>query len=163
MKRRGLRISMAVLLAACSYNAPPVNVQGRADDLAALDGEWSGEYWSAESGRVGSILFRLNAASDSASGDVLMIPGDREQTGATAATTRPSSEYIGIRFVRAESNTVRGMLDPYRDPNCGCRLTTTFTGTIRGDTIAGTFSSSHHEGGDTQHGQWRVVRHSKGS
>ena len=151
----------ALILTACSYTPPPIHVQGRAADVEALQGEWFGEYWSAESGRAGSILFRLNAAKDSAVGNVLMIPGEQNRASTTSETSRPHSEYIGIRFVRATEGQLLGMLDPYRDPNCGCRLTTTFTGTMRGDTISGTFSSRHHEGGDTQHGQWRVVRHSK--
>lgn len=152
-----LRAVTALMLSisACSYNPPPISVQGREADLLSLAGEWFGEYWSAESGRSGSILFRLDAATDSAHGDVLMLPGER---GLNRETAPPHSEYIGIRFVRADADVIQGMLDPYRDPNCGCRLTTTFTGTMHGDTISGTFSSRHHEGGDTQHGQFRVER-----
>jgi hypothetical protein len=156
-------MTCVLLVTACSYTPAPVSVQGRSADLEALHGEWFGEYWSAESGRAGAVLFRLNAANDSAVGHVLMIPGEPGDASATAETPRPHSDYIGIRFVSADGGALTGLLDPYRDPACGCRLTTTFTGTMRGDTIAGTFSSRHHEGGDTQHGQWRVVRHSKGS
>jgi hypothetical protein len=147
-----------VLLAACGYQPPPVTVSAPPGELALLEGEWRGEYLSRESGRAGSILFVLEAGQDTARGDVLMVPGpgllpDR-------AADRPMGEVIGIRFVRLEHGTVRGVLDPYRDPECGCRLTTTFAGTLRGDTISGTYSSRHLEGGLIQHGQWRVLRHS---
>ena len=151
-----LTLALALAAAACGYNPRAVPVSGSTQDVAALEGEWSGEYWSVESGRSGSILFRLEAGADSATGDVLMIPADRPHTHPEGV--HPPSEFIGINFVRIEAGRVRGLLEPYRDPVCGCRLETTFEGELRADTIAGTFTSRHLEGGSVQTGNWRVVR-----
>ena len=154
----GFAVATAALsLAACAANPSPVVVQGPAQDVSALAGEWRGEYWSAESGRSGSILFQMEAGRDTAYGDVLMIPAG--QVHAHADERHPPSEFIGIRFVRVLGDRVRGLLDAYRDPVCGCRLETSFEGQLRADTIAGTYQSRHLEGGDVQHGHWRVVRH----
>lgn len=144
-------------LAACALNPPVVPVEGNAQDVAALAGEWSGEYWSAETGRSGSIFFHLEAGADTAVGDVLMIPRGAPEHDHPGGV-HPASEYIPITFVRVWQGHVRGVLDPYRDPVCGCRLHTSFEGVLSGDTIAGTFSSRHLEGGVVQEGRWRVVR-----
>ena len=69
-----LLLSAAV---ACSANPSPVPMRGDAADVALLAGRWAGSYESAESGRHGSILFQLDAARDTAYGDVLMLPPDR--------------------------------------------------------------------------------------
>src|SRR5258705_1052040 len=72
---RHASLATAILLfAACGTNQPSVPLVGRSADVAALAGEWAGEYSSVESGRSGSITFTLRAASDSAFGDVVMIP-----------------------------------------------------------------------------------------
>jgi hypothetical protein len=156
--RRSLIASAAAVLAAgaCSGNPPPVPVLGSQAELTALAGEWRGEYWSVESGRSGTILFRLEAGRDTAFGDILMIPAGQQH--AHADRQHPASEFIGIRFVRVQGHQVRGVLDAYKDPECGCRLDTKFEGVLRGDTITGTFESRHIEGGSVQRGQWRVVR-----
>jgi hypothetical protein len=150
--------AVALAAAACSANPPPVPVFGDEQDLASLAGEWTGEYWSVESGRTGSILFRLEAGSDSAVGDVLMIPASRYDQHHHHGDEHPQSEFISIRFVRIQAGRVRGQLDMYRDPECGCRLDTSFEGTLRADTLSGTFSSRHLESGHVRHGHWRAVR-----
>lgn len=150
--------AIALLGAACSANPPPVPVFGQAEDRATLTGEWFGEYWSAETGRNGSILFRLDEGADSAAGDVLMIPAGRAEQHHHAGGIHPQSEFITIRFVRIQAGRVRGQLDIYRDPECGCRLDTSFEGTLQADTLAGSFTSRHLEGGAVRHGRWRVVR-----
>jgi hypothetical protein len=160
MFTKHVRRSMTGLLvlfaaAACSGNPAPVPLLGDPGDIAQLAGTWMGEYWSPESGRSGSITFSLKAGADTAFGDVLMIPSDQPHTHTGA---HPASEFLAITFVRVDAGRVRGRLDPYRDPVCGCRLETTFDGTIRPDTVAGTYTSRHIEGGDVQHGQWRVIR-----
>lgn len=147
----------AGLVAACALNAPPVPVEGPPGAVAALVGDWSGEYWSTQTGRSGSIVFHLDADADTAFGDVLMLP-----RGALPHEhpegVHPRSEYLSITFVRVVGNRVRGVLDPYRDPVCGCRLHTTFEGVVHGDTIEGTFTTRHLEGGDVHEGRWRVTR-----
>jgi hypothetical protein len=70
----------------------------------------------------------------------------------------PPSRLLAITFVRVEDGFVQGRLEPYRDPECGCRLDTTFVGTRSGDVIEGTFTSLHMDTGVVRRGVWRVVR-----
>src|SRR3989442_15893302 len=69
-----LTVLLLPALAACGASRSPVPLVGAATDVAALAGEWVGDYSSVESGRSGSISFTLRAATDSAFGDVVMIP-----------------------------------------------------------------------------------------
>lgn len=152
--------------AACRTTAPSVQVLAPRAELASLVGEWVGEYSSAESGRSGSIVFRLAAGADSATGDVVMTPrGSGEPLSANeppgGGVTRPSPQPLRIRFVRLESGAVSGTLEPYQDPELGIRLSTIFTGTLDGDSIRGTFTTT--SGGElsrAQHGQWHATRRS---
>jgi hypothetical protein len=160
----------AVLLGvgACAYHPPAVPVTGSRAALDALAGTWEGEYSSDATGRSGSIRFTLRAATDSAFGEVLMVPA-----GATRPLTRAgveggarsdqaspaaSAAVLTIRFVSAEGGTVAGSLDPYRAPDCDCILTTHFTGRRDGERITGTFVTT----GDPVHerltGRWQVTR-----
>jgi len=144
-------------LSGCVGPGMPVPIGG---EVAALTGEWGGEYWSAESGRHGTIFFQLRAGADTAQGDVLMYPGPAavpEYAGTRFPAVRPS-EALGITFVSARAGTVTGRLDPYRDPDCGCTLITTFEGRIAADTISGSFESLHQGMGHIVRGSWRVVR-----
>jgi len=141
-----------------------VPLVGRAADIAALAGEWVGEYSSNESGRSGSISFTLRAASDSAFGDVVMIPAGwgRPLTpwrgeSTPPANQRPMSEVLTINFVRVEQGRVNGTLAPYADPQTGARLLTTFTGQLSGNTITGTYTT-RLTSGETQKGRWTVQR-----
>jgi len=156
--------TLPMLLAACAANQPPVPVVGSAADIAALTGEWVGEYSSAASGRSGSISFTLRAAGDSAFGDVVMIPAGwgrplapwRNETAATP-TPRVQPEVLTINFVRVEGCCVSGTLVPYADPETGARLVTAFTGQLRGNTIEGTYTT-RLPSGETQTGRWTVQR-----
>jgi len=152
-----------LLFAACATNQPSVPLVGRSADVAALAGEWSGEYSSTESGRSGSISFTLGAASDSAFGDVVMIPAGwgrplapwRGEAATPAA--RPMSEVLTINFVRVDQGHVNGTLAPYADPQTGVRLLTTFSGELSGNTISGTYTT-RLPSGQTQTGNWSVQR-----
>jgi hypothetical protein len=154
--------ALAGLLAGCAAGLPaPVAVQGADADLQALAGEWAGEYWGGSDGRSGSIVFRLDAVTGAAVGDVVMVPAGagplrpHPEVSADAAAAVP---VLGIRFVRAEGGQVTGVLDPYRDPECGCALTTTFRGRLGDGVVEGTFvtrgSGTHPE----STGGWRVRR-----
>jgi hypothetical protein len=68
---------------------------------------------------------------------------------------------LHIRFVRAEGGIVNGRLEPYRDPQCGCQLTTVFRGMLKGDTLSGSFRSWHEEMQRWTEGTWRTVRKAK--
>jgi hypothetical protein len=147
-----------------------VPVLGPTSDLKALVGEWSGDYTNPETGRSGSIAFTLKAGKDTAVGSVVMIPRDNKQQvtmGAPAdrpvvqtPVTAGSSEVLTIRFVRMEGNHLVGTLDTYRDPDCGCQLTTTFHGQFTdAGTITGTFTSTGSTMGHLpSSGRWTVTR-----
>lgn len=155
IRASALAVTVA-LVAACGGKSPPVPVLGSGTDIPDLVGEWTGEYSSTESGRSGSIYFRLEAGADSAAGDILMIPEDRPHDH--PGGVHPPSEYLSITFVGISNGRVRGMLEPYVDPGCGCRLDTRFEGRLRADTIRGTYTSRHIEGGLVQSGQWFAFR-----
>src|SRR6266511_4493329 len=153
-----------LLLAACAASQPPVPVIGPAGDVAALAGEWAGDYSSAESGRSGSISFTLRAAGDSAFGDVIMIPAGWgrplmpwRQDAALAGARQPQPEVLTISFLRVQAGHVTGNLAPYADPATSARLVTTFAGELAGNTITGTYTT-HLPSGETQVGRWTVQR-----
>lgn len=154
--RARIALAAAALISACATRATTVPVTGSSIDIARLAGRWSGEYWSAGSGRSGSIQFDLEAGADTAHGTVLMIPSDRLHEH--AGTGHPATELIGISFVGVRRGRVEGRLEPYNDPDCGCTLQTRFEGMMRADTITGTFTSLHVEGGALVNGNWRVAR-----
>lgn len=167
---RFVTLTAAALLAGCASRPTPVPVMGPATDLSALVGEWSGDYSNPETGRSGSIAFTLKAGKDTAFGSVVMVPRDQKQsvtTGAPADRPVPrttmaaaSSEMLTIRFVRMEKNHLVGTLDKYRDPDCGCELTTTFRGQFSdASTITGTFTSTGSSMGHIpSSGRWTVKR-----
>ena len=163
-------VPFAALLTACSASRAHVPMVGAAGDVSALAGNWVGEYSSSESGRSGSISFSLKSATDSAVGDVVMIPNglgsplspwqpDNTVNAANPApgTQAPASKVLTIRFVSVQSGQVSGTLDPYADPQTGARLVTTFTGQLKGNTITGTYTTQLGSGG-TQAGRWTVER-----
>lgn len=155
---------LPLVLAACGASRSRVPVMGTSSDLSTLAGDWAGDYSSAESGRSGSISFTLRAATDSAFGDVTMIPAGLGRPlqpwrgdNVTGAGQIAPSTVLTIRFVRVESTRVNGTLDPYADPQSGQRLLTTFTGEVKGNTIEGTYRT-RLPSGETQSGRWTVQR-----
>lgn len=145
----------------------PVDVSANDFDVSALVGRWEGEYHSEETGRSGDITFTLQPGEASAFGDVMMIPKTPTRStvplqdhvvGVPALGT--VRELLTIHFVRKEGNIVIGMLDPYQDPECYCRVITTFRGEFKdARTIEGTFST---QGSDQialrAQGSWKVTR-----
>jgi hypothetical protein len=117
-------------------------------------------------------VFNLSPSGDAASGDVVMIPigygkalEPFNQTtvttgGATTTTTQNTnnSQVLTIKLVRVSGDTVSGVLDAYRDPQCDCAVVTTFTGTLKGDAIDGTYSTRGSSSNSPQTGTWRVKR-----
>ena len=157
-------VLLPLALTACGASRSPVPVVGAATDVTSLTGEWAGDYSSVQSGRSGSIRFTLRAATDSAFGDVVMIPAGLGRPllpwrgeNMTGAAQGPASTVLTIRFVRVEQGHVSGTLDPYADPQTGARLLTTFSGELKGNTIAGTYTT-RLPSGETQTGQWSVQR-----
>jgi hypothetical protein len=153
---------------ACASKPTPITVSGASADRASLAGKWVGEYNSPTTGRTGSIVFNLSPSGDAANGDVVMVPrglGKALQpynAGNTAAgsgvqNTAPS-QVLTIKLVRVSGDTVSGVMDAYRDPECDCPVETTFTGRLNDDTIEGTFSTTGRQSAGQQTGTWRVKR-----
>lgn len=144
---------IALMAGACALNPAPVPVVGDSPDITSLTGEWLGEYRGLDNGRTGSILFRLAAGTDTAFGDVVMVP--RAAAGAPSEhpeshishehTQVAVSRVLNIRFVNVTGRQVTGVIDPYPSPDCECRLLTTFRGERRGNRIEGSFSTIHTE------------------
>ena len=76
MSRVSLFVATALLGASCTWQGTPVPLVGPTE---SLEGDWEGTYSSEQTGRTGSILFRLKAGTDSAYGDVVMIPVQTEE------------------------------------------------------------------------------------
>lgn len=160
--------ALACVSLACASKPTPVTVTGDVGDRASLAGKWSGEYNSPATGRSGSIVFNLSPSGDAANGDVVMIPaghgkalvpyGNAASTAGAATQSPVTSQVLTIKLVRVSGDEVSGVLDAYRDPQCDCPVVTTFTGTVKGDTIEGTFSTSRSPSNTPQTGNWRVKR-----
>jgi hypothetical protein len=157
--------ALVAAICACASKPTPVTVTGDPEDRASLAGKWSGDYNSPATGRSGSIVFNLSRSGDAASGDVVMIPKGYgkplvpyERSGTGVQSPGTSSQVLTIRMVRVAGGIVNGVLDPYRDPECNCAVQTSFTGSLSGDTIEGTFTTSRPEASTPQTGTWRVKR-----
>ena len=161
-------VALAGVSLACASKPTPITVTGDVGDRASLAGKWSGEYNSPATGRSGSIVFNLSPSGDAANGDVVMIPagqatalvpfGNAASTAGGVTQSPTTSQVLTIKLVRVSGDAVSGVLDAYRDPQCNCPVVTTFTGTVKGDTIEGTFSTSGSPLNAPQTGNWRVKR-----
>jgi len=155
--------------AACRTPAPsaPVPVQGSSADISALAGTWVGSYSSEDTGRRGSVTFRLRSGADTAHGEVEMTFSRSlrlygEQQAECMGMPRKPCTTIDVAFVSVEEGKVRGELAPYWDPDCDCRARTVFEGEMAGDHIAGTFTSRRDvEAGSPVTGRWFADRRSK--
>jgi len=165
MRRAGSAVTL-FLVTACATASPPVPVTGETPAIQRLSGRWAGRYESQYTGRYGSIAFELRAGSDTARGDVQMIPSgrseplhalERDRSGTQVDQTR-SPRFLTIRFVGVSDGRIRGCLDPYRDPDTGAVLLTSFRGVVSGDSIVGTFESSTESSGVLATGRWWVSR-----
>lgn len=168
MKRLTVALAVAGLTAftaACTSRPPEIQLTSSDFDLNPLVGEWRGDYSSAETGRSGTIAFTLRAGEVAASGNVVMIP--RPDSLLTPAerelvsnVSTPGRTVLKIHFLRKEGGNLSGTLDPYRDPDCNCQVTTTFQGTFRdARTIEGTFTTVPSlPGSRVTGGKWTVTR-----
>ena len=142
---------IALVAGACALNPAPVPVVGDSRDITSLTGEWLGEYRGQDNGRTGSILFRLAAGTDTAHGDVIMVPRassglapDHPESHLVHAHTQVAvSRALSIRFVDVTGRQITGVIDLYPSPDCECQLLTTFRGERRGNRIEGSFTTVH--------------------
>ena len=152
------------LLAACATTpSPAVPIAGTPADVSTLVGDWTGEYRSVESGRSGSIVFKLDARTDTARGDIAMVSREagmsQDDAVHIAMSRQAANQVLTIRFVRITGTTVSGAIDPYQSPDCSCQLVTVFRGELKGNRMEGTFRTMH-SGADlpTQQGTWWATR-----
>ena len=162
-----MRLALFVTVAfsaACATNpSPAVPVTGTPADVSTLVGEWTGEYRSVESGRSGSILFKLESGRDTAHGDVVMVSRDagmsHDDAVYIAMQRQAANQVLNIRFVRISGATVSGAIDPYPSPDCSCQLVTVFRGELKGNRMEGTFrTNSSGSDAPTQQGTWWAQR-----
>ena len=157
---------LPIAIVACSWKKTPVPIIPETGSVALLVGEWSGDYSSAQSGRSGTITFDLASEKDTAFCDVVMIPRLQpiqvagERSGNAVIRPQRTADPLKLRFIRLGENRVSGTLDPYLDPDCECRVTTTFIGVFTApDTIEGTFTTRGVATDYSQSGgRWRVTR-----
>ena len=155
-------IAATTVLGACRYHPSPVTLQGTPSDIAAIAGEWIGEYSSSETGRSGSISFIVAAGKDSAFGDVVMVPrGGQAMVAADAGgahiTHSTAPDVLRISFVRVIGGMVAGELEPYIAPDCQCVVHTVFQGMVKRNAIDGDYFTSGAPN-LRQQGRWSVWR-----
>lgn len=155
--------AFAITTVACSRGTPGIELASSDFDLNPLVGQWRGSFSSAQTGRTGTIAFNLNAGESAATGSVVMFakpdslldPEERE-----LAANVPDRTVLKIHFLRKEGGSVNGGLDPYRDPECDCTVTTLFQGTFTNSTtIEGSYTTVRNKpGSDIVSGKWKVTR-----
>jgi hypothetical protein len=149
-------------LTACA-SAPVIPLRGSIAELAPLAGEWDGTYASRDTGRSGSLWFKLVAGEDHAHGDVLMTPdGSRPYRRYPSEAPPGASEpdfprSLTIRLVSTTGGEIDGRLDPYWDPACRCRADTAFRGRLAEGTLRGTFVTRFANGARAA-GEWQAIR-----
>jgi hypothetical protein len=165
MGPRAVCCLLFVVASACrSAPSQPVPITGAPSAIQSLVGEWDGSYEADDGSRTGSIDFHLRAGSDTAFGDVVMIPRGWERP--VTPEDRPAVQSrevipprtLTIRFVEVGGDQISGELDRYRDPDCGCLLRTVFEGQLSGNNLTGRYLSYHQEGGPPVSGRWQAVR-----
>ena len=152
---------MAGSMFACALPKRPIEISADDFDVSPLIGQWSGEYANPETGRSGTVDFTLRAGESAAFGEVMMVPTAASSGSATTAGAAGKSRTpLRISFIRKEGGGVVGTLDPYIDPECNCRVKTTFQGKFSDSaTIEGTFATEALNGGRSPTGgNWRVKR-----
>ena len=157
-------VVLSASLGACAERSEPprVGVSATPDDVRVLGGTWEGEFWS-EDGAGGPIRFTLTAEQGQAvaRGDVTVL--GRPIRDALRPANAPSESLTGTRdigfvSVDATTETVSGTMEPYRDPECDCIVTTTFTGRVSRDRIRGTFLTRGGAAQVPRVGGWEVRR-----
>jgi hypothetical protein len=158
----------APILALSCTSSPPVSTTPGPADLMALHGEWVGTYEAdVAHGRSGAILFRLDATEEVVQGCGLLRVRGRETAegipweGDIWAHV-PPERLILTTFVRGPDGTVDGNFAPFSDPVCGCQVTMTFNGAVRGNVMEGTYVLEHLSGAERATGKWRVTRRAAG-
>ena len=157
--------ALAALLSACAVNPAPVPLSCDTEGRQLLIGNWSGEYYSSDGARAGSIVFNF-APEDTlgyAHGDIVMAPARGNQYVLPAdeggiSAPEETVQVLYIEFLGVMGHEVGGTLAPYRDPETGEMLHTTFEGRIEGNKIGGTLTTVHTRSMQVDVGNWEVFR-----
>jgi hypothetical protein len=158
----------AIIVAGCAYNPPPIPVIApEKQDLMSLEGDWMGDFEALSNERAGTIAFKLGPGSDTAFGEVVMIPQNyaaQRMASDIPGTTRPGAMPfipvgLAVSFVRLSGGYLSGELAPYTDPDIGCLVRTTFSGSFRdASTLAGEYVARDEHGYLLHRGRWLVKK-----
>ena len=153
--------ALLVLAAACSVQPAPQPTPSQPADLAALSGSWVGEYSNSETGRSGSISMSLRSWSDSAAGDMVLVPNGAPPLLAVDVAGHVarglSAEVLRLSFKQVTGGMVEATVEPYFSPDCACAVTMVLQATPAKNLIAGEFVLSSTRG-VRQQGRWSVER-----
>ena len=149
----------------CALNPAPVAISADPEGRALVLGDWSGTYYTTDGGRAGSIVFQFHQHDSTGIecfGDVVMsLPTNRQYpSGEESGISAPEEtvQLLIIDFVRVTGHEVSGTMAPYRDPDTGEMLSTTFEGWIDGDKISGKLITVHSGSGKEEVGSWEISR-----
>jgi hypothetical protein len=153
-------VALGATTAGCALGVA-IPVQGEPRGVVGLSGEWNGTYVRDDTQREGTIWFVLKEGEDHAHGDVRMTP----QGGSPYLRHHPDVSWersempgvLDIRFVYITEGGLEGSLEPYWDPQCRCRATTTFRGRLSGNRLSGTFLT-RLDSGTSATGRWQATR-----
>ena len=164
MRSSTLGLGALFVLTACASAPAPVHLTADPEGRALLAGKWSGDYYTADGNRSGSIELWFDEHDTTGvecRGDVVMVPRSEpslsyEQGGITAP--EEAIRVLSIETLRVTGHDVYGIIAPYQDPETGETLSTSFEGKISGDRISGTLLTIHGRSGDRALGTWEATR-----
>ncbi len=160
----------AALLAACVSAggvAPLAEAPARAAAAPAAfarwDGpsrqaRWEGSYRGGSTQR-GTLALRLEqTATGSVAGEVTWQARPARGVAPGARHGGPVAVRVPLAEAHVAAERVVLVTDAYFDPACGCTVSSTFTGQVRGDTLSGQFVTQGAATAAGARGRWLAVR-----
>src|SRR5262249_14465714 len=141
-------LALLSMMACATTSNSSVAVEGNDVDVSLLAGKWEGTYEGSASGRKGSVSLDLTTGNRVAEGKVMMNSVNDPQ----------NARELTITFMKVGGRKLLGTITPYTDPQCNCTVETEFSGTLTGDTIAGSFSSAPQGKPKQVAGNWSATR-----
>lgn len=159
--RKSVLVVAALALAGCAGRPESAPTPQVSADLAAMNGYWVGEFETYQAGSRGSITLTVRSSTDTAFGDIVIVPsGFRPVVAADVKTHLNHSaapEMLRVSFKRVFGGMVEGVVEDYFSERCGCVVTTLLQGTPTKNQIAGEFVTSDNRG-VRERGTWSVER-----
>ena len=120
---------------------------------------WRGDYTASGLARRAPLALSLRDAGGSLAGELALtvVRGADSFDDAAGGSTRTVVR-VPLAAVRRDGATLRFETRAFVDPACGCTVTATFTGTLRGDEIAGRFAFAGPATLAAHGGRWRAAR-----